>query len=452
MKRILLIMAQPPGSSGVQGLIYNKILPYLEERGWEFHFAGPLPELTSVLIEELDYPRERLHYTSRVSASIRFSILKNRCRRGSFGYLWFAGCQLVARGLEKLFRHDSKAYLRNGLFEVVVAAERKWNFDLIAGKTPDFHILEAAGSICSHLRNPFVALVNDPHGHRDGTGFHPAELEKQRALLDQCCGCLFMSPLTQERYIQARLVSSMKSYALTDSYPELPELYQRGRSDVQTWAKGRVPAGRRVLRILHLGMLPPWRPIEPFLAALETFQEQEDASIPALELSIFGYLYPEAVERIKASKTLSEATHVCAAVSYRTSHWLAEDADLQLVVIGPRHVDNQPSKFFEYLGHGKPVLVIGPHGNPVESIVNDLRIGVYADVEDEAAILAGLHELASRYTLFQAAFDRDNEALQNYSAHRVAEQWCRCLDSCLDSCLESQDHIGNVPAAWGSGE
>jgi hypothetical protein len=417
----------------VQGLIYNKILPYLEDRGWEFHFAGPSPELTSVLIEKLDYPHDRLHYAASISPSTRFSVFKNRCKESSFRYYWFAACQLIAKGLEKFLRHDSQAYLRSGLIKTVLAADKKWDFDLIAGKTPDFSILATSARICDNLQKPFVALVNDPHGHRDSTGFYPADLEQQKTLLDQSCGSIFMSPLTRERYIQAGLISRDKAYALTDSFPEPSELYLSGRSSLAsrkiTGMVGEVSTGRIRLHILHLGMLPPWRPIEPFLSAFEAFQEQRNTSIPTLELSIFGYLYPEAVERIKGSRTLSNATRVYRPVSYQESHWLAEDADLQLVVIGPRHVDNQPSKFFEYLGHGKPVLVIGPQGNPIETIINDLEIGLYADIENESSILSSLLEVANQHEFFQTAFERNHEALQAYSAHRVAEDWCRCLDS-----------------------
>ena len=66
VKRALLVMIQPPGCSGVQALIYNKLLPFLDDSEWELHFAGPAPELVSVLTEQLPYPAERLHYTNAV--------------------------------------------------------------------------------------------------------------------------------------------------------------------------------------------------------------------------------------------------------------------------------------------------------------------------------------------------------------------------------------------------
>ena len=137
MKRILLVMMQPPGCSGVQGMIYNKILPYLEDCGWEFHFAGPSPELGAVLIETVPCPSERLHYTRAISWSRRFSVLKNRQRNGSVFYLAYGLGQLLSGLLEKLFRHDSRDYLLKGLADSIRDADSVYNFDLIAGKSPD---------------------------------------------------------------------------------------------------------------------------------------------------------------------------------------------------------------------------------------------------------------------------------------------------------------------------
>lgn len=420
MKRILLIMSQPPGCSGVQGLIYAKLLPYLESRGWEFHFAGPSPELISVLLEPSSLPAERLHYTRKVSPSRRFSILKNRQKRNSLAFFFFGLLQLAARWLERVLSHDQAAYLQRGLSEVVQAAERRWNFDLIAGKSPDFSVLQLAGSLTAQLRKPFVAMVVDPYGFRDGPVFCPAEPEKQKALLDQSCGAMFMSPLTRDFYIEADLVSSEKAWAFTDSYPMDSSLYQSGRSGLPLLD---------ALRLVHLGMLPEWRPVEPFLEALEAFDRQRTTATAGFHLNLFGYLYPAAHRQIQASPCLASIVSVSSAVPYEQSHWLAEDADVQLVVIGPRHLDNQPSKFFEYLGHGKPVLVLGPPGNPIEAIVQKLGIGVYADVSSSQEILGALQSMGQNHEVFRSAYLSHREDIQRYSAPRVADHWCHILES-----------------------
>ncbi len=438
MRRILMVMTQPPGCSGVQALRYNKLLPYFESQGWEFHFAGPSPPLVSVLTEPLDYPAERLHYTDCIPFSRRFSVRKNRHSKRSLPYLFWGVFQLVAALAERILGRDHARSFRRGLTEVVVEADRHWNFDLIAGKTPSFDTLETAGAIARDLNKPFVVLIWDPHGYRSAEGFIPSDPGRQGALLQQCRGSMFLSAVTRDRYVAAELVNPEKTYEITDSYPEMPSLYTSGRSELASSGMSNVGvtsggvASLRPLNLIHLGVLPQWRPIDTLLDALEVFHDNELGASSSLYLHLFGFLYPEAHGRIQQSSCLRSLVSVSTSVSYTHSHWLAEDADGQVVVIGPRHVDNQPSKFFEYLGHRKPVLVIGPPGSPIEAIVNDLGIGVYADVSRREAVLSGLVALTRDLQSFQRAYQIRREDIQRYSASRVAERWCRILDS-IDS-------------------
>jgi glycosyltransferase involved in cell wall biosynthesis len=431
VKRALLVMIQPPGCSGVQALIYNKLLPFLEDSDWEFHFAGPSPELVSVLTEQLSYPSERLHYTTAVSASTRLSIRKNRCAKRSIPYVFYGLLQLLARGLETLTGHDGKAYLLRGLRATILEAEQRWGFDLIAGKSPDFQVLTLVGEITQALHKPFFALIDDPHGARDESGFYPSQPDLQIRLFAQSCGVLFMSPLTLERYVQAGLVAPEKAVHLTDSYPEMAELYLPNRSALS--ARSRAEAARPTLRMLYLGMLPEWRPIEPFLEALCQVRQQPDATV-ALQLDIYGYVYPAARQRLQADPRLANSVVIHPMVSYAQSHALAEDADLQLVVIGPRHRDNVPSKFFEYLGHHKPVLVLGPLQNPLKAVVEALGIGVYVDGSDAQAIQEALLRLPLQIASLKEAYRLHAEAIEAYSAHRVAGQICRVFDDALTRC------------------
>jgi glycosyltransferase involved in cell wall biosynthesis len=429
VKRALLVMIQPPGCSGVQALIYNKLLPFLEDSEWELHFAGPAPELVSVLTEQLPYPAERLHYTNAVSASTRFSIRKNRCAKRSFPYVFYGLLQLLSRWLETVTRHDGKAFLLRGLATTIRQAEQQWGFDLIAGKSPDFQVLTLVSEITQALNKPFFALIDDPHGARDESGFYPSQPELQRRIFEQSCGALFMSPLTLERYVSAGLVAPEKVVHLTDSYPEMAELYVPNRSELSS--RYRPVSGQPILRMLYLGMLPEWRPIEPFLDALCQVQQQQDTTF-SLQLDIYGYVYPAARQRIQEDPQLAKSVVIHPMVSYAQSHGLAEDADLQLVVIGPRHLDNVPSKFFEYLGHHKPVLVLGPLQNPLKTVVEALGIGVYVNGSDAQTIKDALIRLPLQIASLKQAYETQHNGIEAYSAHRVAGQLCRAFDNALD--------------------
>jgi hypothetical protein len=122
---------------------------------------------------------------------------------------------------------------------------------------------------------------------------------------------------------------------------------------------------------------------------------------------------------------------VHAAVSNGRSHQLAEAADGLLVLIGPRHSDNLPSKFFEYLPHATPVLVAGPAGNPLQAIVEELEKGIYCDIESSAAIFDALVELRQRAGWFRERHRHNRDAIAAYAAPAVAAAWGEAFDGFL---------------------
>jgi len=429
MRKLLVVMIQPPGCSGVQALIYNKLLPFFAEHGWEIHFAGPAPRLVSVLTESLSYPPDRLHYSTRVSPSLCFSVRKNRHRKRSFPYVFFGVLQLFARMFERLTGQDADDVLLRGLAATVRAAEKRCDFDCIAGKCPDFEVLALAHHLSQEFGKPFLALIDDPHGARDEQGFYPKTPELQRTILQGCRGALFMSPLTRERYVQAALVEGHKAHSISDSYPVNGELYTAGRSPL---ANGTSQSGAPPpLQLIYLGMLPEWRPIEPLLDALRAFAHQEGPREPVFTLSIYGYVYGEAQRRIASDPRLSAMIQLHPMVSYAASHALAEDAAVQLVVIGPRHLDNVPSKFFEYLAHHKPLLILGPPQNPLRQMIAELKIGVYVDGRSSEAIVAALECIKANYSIYQQAYTDQAASIAAFSASRVAKRFCGLLDQAL---------------------
>lgn len=420
MKRILIVMAQPPGSSGVQGLRYSKLLPFLEQEGWEFHFAGPEPEKISVLTETIGYPPQRLHYTDCVSRSQQYSIRKNRQSKGSVAYLYYGLLQFFHRLLEKGMKHDPFLALRKGLIREMLAADQRWDFDLVAGKSPEFRILEVGASVARMAGKPFVAIYDDPHGHRDLEGFYPAEPERQQMALEQACGAIFMSPMTRQRYIHCGLAEAATSYPMVDSYPENPEYYRAAE------AEGCGEVAGRSLRLAHLGNLSEWRPVDSFLEAIQRFRSESHGV--DLRVDIYGYLYPEAKKMIQVNPLLGDCFSFQQAVSHGESHLVAEDSDVMLVLIGPRHIDNQPSKFFVYLGHDRPILAIGPHGNPIEEIIHRHGLGVYCQIDDPESIYQGMKQLFLNYDQYKQNFRLNRQALEAYSSRRVAALWARTLD------------------------
>ena len=260
-KRILLLTIQPPGGSGVQGLIFTKLCKYLQESEWEFHFAGPSPALSSVLHGKTDFPAENIHLTSNISNSILYSIRRNRQPQGSPLRVLFGMLQLTSKCLEKLTHHNSTDYLHRGIREASEKAEAIWDFDMIAGKSPDFKILEIAAELSQRHNKPLLAIYDDPHGQRDSDHFYPDDQIRQIEVLNQAAAAVFMSPKTLERYVEAELVTKDKCLTITDSYPTDATLYEGHPQGGQDSKKNY----SNKLTIAHLGNIPEWRPVDSIL-------------------------------------------------------------------------------------------------------------------------------------------------------------------------------------------
>jgi hypothetical protein len=415
MPRALILSLQPPGGGGVQARRYAKLLPHLPAAGWEFHVVGPDPRLDAVTPEPFPGQGRFCHYSRRVSRSQRCAIRRNRRRPGTPLHLWFGLRQLIHRWLEQLGRHDPQAHALEGLRATALATAARLSCDVVAGICPDFRVLEVAREVAGRLGKPFIAIYDDPYGHREKGRFHPAHPERQRAVLSAAAGAVFASPLTLERYREQGLLGATPARFLPDCF-EPGDVPPAPAPDPTT------------LTLFHPGNLGPWRPIEPLLEAVRRWRPEEQGG---LRIQLYGYLYEAARAAIRSDPRLRQIVQVHAAVSNGRSHQLAEAADGLLVLIGPRHNDNLPSKFFEYLPHATPVLVAGPAGNPLQGIVEDLEKGIYCDIESSAAIFDALVELRRRAGWFRERHRHNRDAIAAYAAPAVAAAWGAAFDGLL---------------------
>ncbi len=419
MPRALILSLQPPGGGGVQARRYAKLLPHLPAAGWEFHVVGPDPRLDAVTPEPFPDQERFCHYSRRVSRSHRCAIRKNRRRPGTPLHLWFGLRQLIHRRLEQLGDHDPQAHALEGLRATALETAARLPCDVVAGICPDFRVLEVAQEVAGRLGRPFIAIYDDPFGHREKGHFQPAHPERQRAVLAAAAGAVFASPLTLERYREQGLLGGTPARFL-------PDCFEPGEAPPPP-PPTAAPAGA-TLTLFHPGNLGPWRPIEPLLEAVRRWRPEEQGG---LRILLYGYLYEAARAAIRSDPRLRHGVQVHAAVSNERSHQLAEAADGLLVLIGPRHTDNLPSKFFEYLPHPTPVLVAGPAGNPLQAIVEDLEKGIYCDIESSAAIFDALVQLRRRAGWFRERHRHNRDAIAAYAAPAVAGAWGAAFDGFL---------------------
>jgi hypothetical protein len=346
--------------------------------------------------------------------------------------------QLTSKCLEKLTHHNSTDYLHRGIREASEKAEAIWDFDMIAGKSPDFKILEIAAELSQRHNKPLLAIYDDPHGQRDSDHFYPDDQIRQIEVLNQAAAAVFMSPKTLERYVEAELVTKDKCLTITDSYPTDATLYEGHPQGGQDSKKNY----SNKLTIAHLGNIPEWRPVDSILESIiMTRKTQEWIHI---QLTIYGYLYKRAREAIKDDPILSSQIRIYPAISYNASHAIAEKVDSLMVIIGERHIDNQPSKFFDYLGHKKPILAVGPQGNPIQGIIETLGVGVFCDVRDPQLIQQGILRLSTDYHKFKQAYIDHDMQISNYSAPSVAKRWIAILDKVYSKSQSEKNSRGII--------
>jgi hypothetical protein len=73
--------------------------------------------------------------------------------------------------------------------------------------------------------------------------------------------------------------------------------------------------------------------------------------------------------------------------------------------------------------------VIGPPGNPIQALIEELQIGVYCDVNNQASIREGLVTITSDYKYYTEAFKRNADLIKRYRADAVAADLMSILDS-----------------------
>lgn len=73
--------------------------------------------------------------------------------------------------------------------------------------------------------------------------------------------------------------------------------------------------------------------------------------------------------------------------------------------------------------------MIGPPGNPIEVLIDELQIGVFCDVNDQASIQNGLKEITANYRYYAEAYDRNSALISRYRADAVAADLLSILDT-----------------------
>ena len=166
-----------------------------------------------------------------------------------------------------------------------------------------------------------------------------------------------------------------------------------------------------LFRLVYTGafsMSSPDRSAEPFFAGLAELVRADPST--RLRVQIIGTL-TEVEQKLRERFSLAHIVTLTPPVRRDAVYQYQVDADALLLVQGPGTPGLIPSKLFDYIAAGKPILAL-TDGNVSEEIIREYGLGEIAVANDPAAIAAALRRLMAApvsdagFAAAQARFER----------------------------------------------
>lgn len=165
----------------------------------------------------------------------------------------------------------------------------------------------------------------------------------------------------------------------------------RGRPAGRTSAKSGSERDRPLL-MRHIGTIGE----AAIPRTLLTLLKQREESLP-IQLEFIGDVH-RLLPRLIRQLNLKHRVRFTPYLPHRQAIGKMCSADLLLLALPdvPQIDHHIPGKLFEYLGSGRPILMLGPTGGEAASILKRLDAGVAAPFDDEKAISQALTTLSGR--------------------------------------------------------
>jgi glycosyltransferase involved in cell wall biosynthesis len=194
-------------------------------------------------------------------------------------------------------------------------------------------------------------------------------------------------------------------------------------------ASGASRSTRRV-RLVHAGFL--YGPRDP-LTFLRAVAKRRETLMPGaaedLVVDLVGAVQLEySIHERLSELGIVDVVTVHGPLPHAQCEAMLKDADAFLL-LQPGTKTQLPSKLFEYVTFGKPILTLGEPGGETYRFASEVLQSLVADCNDEAAIVASIDRLVNDVRSGNAIDARAwQTALSRYSAAAVNEQFLESLD------------------------
>lgn len=132
-------------------------------------------------------------------------------------------------------------------------------------------------------------------------------------------------------------------------------------------------------------------------------------------------------------------------VEYRESLAMLRSSHLLVLALsrGEESAGWIPSKLFQYLGAGTPILALVPPGD-VADIVQDTKSGSVAPPDDVGAIKSELRRAFAEFCSQTSSIAPDSEATAQYEARQLTQRLAACLDQVVGPVSVKQPTLANT--------
>lgn len=257
-----------------------------------------------------------------------------------------------------------------------------WRPDLVLGSAPPVSGLIAARRIARACGAPWVAELRDLWS--DNPYYeHPSwrwwiDRLLERSVLGDAAGLVTVSPTwaeTLRRRYRVPVACVLNGYAEGD-YPTSPS--------------ERLPG--KVVTIVYAGNIyRGYRDPSALFKAMDLL----GSTRRSVEIHFYGPPREE-IFGLRAAQPVQDRIFVHDRVAYKTSLALQSSADVLLLLQwpDPRDAGNLPAKFFEYLGAGRPILMLGYEHGDLAGMIREREAGLVSN--DPVVIAAQLRHWIAR--------------------------------------------------------
>jgi glycosyltransferase involved in cell wall biosynthesis len=257
--------------------------------------------------------------------------------------------------------------------------------------------------------------------------FNALEARAERAALRTADRIILNTPNTLRAFAAAHPDYADKMAVLTNGFD--PEIFA---------PHSRSPrVDREQLTLLHAGELYMGRNPKALLEALKDLHTSSVEGVPKLRLTQLGRDTDGlARNSINADPGLAQVLELRPHAPYLQAVESMSQADILLLIPFPGTTANIPAKLYEYLGAGRPVLVLTAPGGDVEWVLRTAGVTHrVARPDDREGIKRALLELAHE---IRAGRDQpsDTSKVKVFTREHIARELASQLDACCSGHLQ----------------